>query len=81
MAPILLTMSNDQAGDRPRPQRNMKTTALSLIVLSTAGILALPAPAVSGNTGSPEQNTKCSWVLLSSSGPTETYQQVCRQGR
>jgi len=56
---------------------------LSNTVLATAigALMTLSAPALvhAKNANSLGGGVKCSWVLVSSSGGTNVYQQICRK--
>ena len=59
-----------------------KTAIRCLITLFATGVLstALVGPAVAKNSTSLGNGVKCTWVLVSSVGSTNTYKQVCRKG-
>ena len=58
------------------------TVARFLIAVLSAASLSLgfATPAVAGNSTSLGHGVKCTWVLVSWVGGTNTYKQVCRRG-
>ncbi|MBL8448311.1 MAG: hypothetical protein JNM32_00140 [Dechloromonas sp.] len=54
----------------------------SILTLLGAGVISLllASPAMAGNSVSRGHGVKCTWVLVSSVGGNNVYQQVCRRG-